>query len=77
LVQAQISVSDLNKALQIELPLAEEYQTLGGFLLYKWQQMPKLGEPYRYQNLELTVSSVDGNRLDRVRIHRQPRLDQD
>jgi CBS domain containing-hemolysin-like protein len=70
LVQAQISISDLNEALHLELPMAEEYQTLGGFLLYKWQQMPKLGEPYRYQNLELTVSTVDGNRLDRVRIHR-------
>jgi CBS domain containing-hemolysin-like protein len=70
LVQAQISVSDLNTALQINLPLTEEYQTLGGFLLYKWQQMPILGEPYRYQNLEFTVSSMDGNRLDRVRIHR-------
>jgi CBS domain containing-hemolysin-like protein len=76
LVQAQISISDLNEALQLELPVAEEYQTLGGFLLYKWQQMPKLGEPYRYQNLELTVSTVDGNRLDRVRIHRYCSPDQ-
>jgi CBS domain containing-hemolysin-like protein len=72
LVQAQISVSDLNESLQINLPLTEEYQTLGGFLLYKWQQMPILGEPYRYQNLEFTVSSMDGNRLDRVRVHRHP-----
>jgi CBS domain containing-hemolysin-like protein len=76
LVQAQISINDLNEALEINLPAAEEYQTLGGFLLYRWQQMPKLGEPYRYQNLELTVSSVDGNRLDRVRIHRNCLPDQ-
>jgi CBS domain containing-hemolysin-like protein len=72
LVQAQISVNDLNEALQITLPITEEYQTLGGFLLYRWQQMPVLGEPYRYQNLEFTVSSMDGNRLDRVLIHRHP-----
>jgi CBS domain containing-hemolysin-like protein len=76
LVQAQISINDLNEALEINLPAAEEYQTLGGFLLYRWQQMPKLGEPYKYQNLELTVSSVDGNRLDRVRIHRNCLPDQ-
>jgi CBS domain containing-hemolysin-like protein len=72
LVQAQISVNDLNEALKIMLPVTEEYQTLGGFLLYRWQQMPILGEPYRYQNLEFTVSSMDGNRLDRVLIHRHP-----
>ena len=72
LVQAQISVSELNAALNITLPLIEEYQTLGGFLLYKWQQMPVMGEPYRYQNLDFTVNSMDGNRLDRVLIHRHP-----
>jgi CBS domain containing-hemolysin-like protein len=70
LVQAQISVNDLNAALHIDLPTTEEYQTLGGFLLYRWQQMPVLGEPYRYQNLEFTVNTMDGNRLDRVLIHR-------
>jgi CBS domain containing-hemolysin-like protein len=70
LVQAQISITELNNSLQINLPLADEYQTLGGFLMYKWQQMPKIGEPLKYQNLDLTVVLTDGTRLDRVRIHR-------
>jgi CBS domain containing-hemolysin-like protein len=70
LVQAQISITELNNSLQINLPLADEYQTLGGFLMYKWQQMPKIGEPLKYQNLDLTVVLTDGTRLDRVRIYR-------
>lgn len=70
LIQAQISVAELNESLQLNLPLAEDYQTLGGFLLYKMQQMPKIGETYRYQNLELTVTATDGNRIDRVRLRR-------
>jgi CBS domain containing-hemolysin-like protein len=70
LVQAQISITELNNSLQINLPLADEYQTLGGFLMYRWQQMPKIGEPLKYQNLDLTVVLTDGTRLDRVRIHR-------
>ncbi len=70
LVQAQINISELNNSLQLNLPLADEYQTLGGFLMYRWQQMPQIGAPLKYQNLELTVVLTDGMRLDRVRIHR-------
>jgi CBS domain containing-hemolysin-like protein len=70
LIQAQISISELNDSLQLNLPLAEDYQTLGGFLLYKMQQMPKIGEIYRYQNLELTVTETNGNRIERVRLYR-------
>ncbi len=70
LVQAQINIGELNNSLQLNLPLADEYQTLGGFLMYRWQQMPQIGAPLKYQNLELTVVLTDGMRLDRVRIHR-------
>jgi CBS domain containing-hemolysin-like protein len=70
LVQAQISITELNSSLQLNLPLANDYQTLGGFLMYRWQQMPQIGEPLRYQNFELTVVLTDGARIDRVRIHR-------
>jgi CBS domain containing-hemolysin-like protein len=70
LVQAQISITELNNSLQCNLPVADDYQTLGGFLMYRWQQMPKIGEPLRYQNLEFTVVFADGARIDRVRIHR-------
>jgi CBS domain containing-hemolysin-like protein len=70
LIQAQISIAELNDSLQLNLPLAEDYQTLGGFLLYKMQQMPKVGETYRYQNLELTVTETNGNRIERVRLYR-------
>ncbi|MFM6108033.1 MAG: transporter associated domain-containing protein, partial [Sphaerospermopsis kisseleviana] len=34
LVQAQINLEDLNEVLHINLPLAREYQTLGGFVLF-------------------------------------------
>jgi CBS domain containing-hemolysin-like protein len=70
LVQAQISIPELNNSLQLNLPLADDYQTLGGFLMCRWQQMPQVGEPLRYQNLELTVVLTDGARIDRVRLHR-------
>lgn len=72
LVQAQMHLEDLNKLLDLHLPLKEEYQTLGGFLLYQLQQIPAVGTTLHYENLELTVLSVEGPRLHEIKIRRLP-----
>jgi CBS domain containing-hemolysin-like protein len=70
LVQAQINLEELNDVLHLNLPLGREYQTLAGFMLYQLQKIPALGETLRYQNLELTVTSVDGPRLHQIQVRR-------
>ncbi len=70
LVQAQMNLEDLNELLDLNLPLTNEYQTLGGFLLYQLQKIPPPGETWRYQNLDFTVVSVEGPRLHQIQIHR-------
>jgi CBS domain containing-hemolysin-like protein len=69
LVQAQMNLEELNELLDLDLPLTEEYQTLGGFLLYQWQKIPAPGESLQYDNLEFTVVSAEGRRLCEVRLH--------
>jgi CBS domain containing-hemolysin-like protein len=68
LVQAQINLEDLNSLLDINLPLADDYQTLGGFLLSKLQQFPQDGESLNYRDWNFTVVSTIGPRIDRVRV---------
>lgn len=70
LVQAQINLEELNDLLDLNLPLTDEYQTLGGFLQYEAQKLPTPGEILIYKNLEFTVVSAEGPRLDRIRIRR-------
>lgn len=69
LVQAQLNVDDVNQILNLDLPVADEYQTIGGFLSYQLQRMPAVGEVWRGENVELTVVSVSGPRLDQLQIH--------
>jgi len=69
LVQAQIDLEELNEFLNLELPLIDEYQTLGGFILYHFQKIPAVGETLYHDNLEFTVVSADGPRLDQIRLH--------
>jgi CBS domain containing-hemolysin-like protein len=71
LVQAQMNLEEVNELLDLHLPLTDEYQTLGGFLLYQLQKIPVPGETLNYENLELTVESSEGPRLHQIRIHRQ------
>jgi CBS domain containing-hemolysin-like protein len=71
LVQAQMNLEDLNELLALNLPLKNEYQTLGGFLLYQLQKIPAVGESFDYENLELTLVSAQGPRLHQIKIHRR------
>ncbi|HAC64414.1 MAG TPA: hypothetical protein DCF68_12950 [Cyanothece sp. UBA12306] len=71
LVEAQINLEDLNKVLDLDLPLTDEYQTLGGFLLYQWQKIPQVGEVLSYNNLDFTVVTADPPRLLQISLHRR------
>jgi CBS domain containing-hemolysin-like protein len=71
LVPAQLDLEEVNDALDLDLPLTDEYQTLAGFLLYQFQKIPVQGETLHYNNLDLTVVAAEGPRLNQVQIHRR------
>lgn len=70
LVEAQINLEELNELLDLDLPVIDEYQTLGGFLIYQLQKIPVQGETLHYDHLDFTVVSADGPRLYQIQIHR-------
>lgn len=70
LVKAQLNLEEVNERLNLELPLTDEYQTLGGFLLFQLQKIPQPGETFRYEEWEFTVISAEGPRLHQIQIHR-------
>ena len=70
LVSAQINLEEINEQLDLTLPLADEYNTLGGFLLEQWQKIPHQGEKLEYENLAFTVTLADSNRLYQILITR-------
>ncbi len=70
LVQAQTDLEEVNDFLNLEFPLSEEYQTLGGFMIYQLQKIPAVGETLTYENCEITVESGEGPKLERLHIRR-------
>ncbi|MDX2240297.1 MAG: hemolysin family protein [Leptolyngbyaceae cyanobacterium bins.302] len=70
LIQAQINLEELNDNLKLNLPLTDEYQTLGGFVLFQLQRIPKVGDVLNYEDCEFTIISMEGPRLHQIQIHR-------
>ena len=70
LVSAQMNLEEVNEQLELDLPLADNYNTLGGFLLEQWQKIPRQGEKLEYEDLDFTVTVADTNRLYQILIHR-------
>ena len=70
LVSAQINIEEINEKLALDLPIADNYNTLGGFLLEQWQKIPRQGEKLQYEDLNFTVTIADSHRLYQILIHR-------
>jgi len=74
LAQAQMPLEEVNELTDLNLPESRRYHTLGGFLLYQFQKIPKMGEVLYYEGegvddrLEFTIVSADGPKLNQVRI---------
>jgi CBS domain containing-hemolysin-like protein len=74
LVPAQMNLEEVNEKLELDLPLADEYYTLGGFLLDRWQKIPVRGEQLTYGDLDFTVTAAEDNRLYQILIRRSPSI---
>lgn len=70
LVKAQADLASVNTLLQVDLPLAEEYQSLGGFLMYALQKIPREGDRLVFGDYEWVVLSAEGHRLQEILARR-------
>ena len=67
-VDSRLRLEELNKALQISIPLDNQYETVGGFLFTSIGYIPLKGETYRYNNLEFIVVSASTKRIERIKV---------
>ncbi|MFI5277418.1 MAG: hemolysin family protein, partial [Ktedonobacterales bacterium] len=70
LVDAKISVDDLNERIDADLP-AQDYDTLGGFVYTQLDKIPAVGDVVTYKDLTITVLGTKGRRVTKVKIVRE------
>lgn len=66
-VDALIAIDEVNEQVGIDLPEGD-YQTLAGFVLQQLGHIPVRGEKFVFDNLELTVTAVEGPRIQEITI---------
>jgi putative hemolysin len=72
LIDAFISIKDLEDDYRIEIPESTEYETLGGFLLATLQRIPRIGDVVEVEGKRITVSEMVGQRIAKVKLESIP-----
>ena len=70
LVDARAWVGHLNKNLNLDLPLTDSYETLGGLVIDRLGYIPRRGEVAKIEesNIELIVMQMRGRRIVKVKM---------
>ena len=72
-VDAKIDLDELNDLTGIELETeAFEFETLGGLILHLADQIPSEGDHFEFDNLRMTVESIEGHRIGSVQLLVRP-----
>ncbi|MFA4920121.1 MAG: hemolysin family protein, partial [Thermodesulfovibrionales bacterium] len=72
LIDASISIRDLEEDHGIEIPESTEYETLGGFLLITLQKIPKVGDVVEIEGKKMTISEMVAQRIAKVKLEKLP-----
>ncbi len=67
-LNGRAEIDFLNEKFRLNLPLSEEYETLGGFIISEIQNIPKQGEVIRIGNFVITIKEVSNTKIEMVRV---------
>ena len=70
IIDARITIYDLQEEIEIDFPEDREYDTLAGFILDSIGDIPKEEDEINHQNYKIVVKSIDGNRIDKVHLNK-------
>ena len=68
-IAGKAEIVEINKKLGFQIIEGEDYHTLAGFLLERFQMVPKIGDILEFKNIKFEIISMSGPRIDRVKIN--------
>jgi CBS domain containing-hemolysin-like protein len=68
MVDAKISIYDLQEAIDIKFPNGRDYDTLGGFILDQVKNIPKKNDVIKFNNITFCVKTISNNRIGKINI---------
>lgn len=74
-ISGRIEVAQLNDKYHLDIPESEDYQTLAGYLLTYFEEIPKEGESIELDENKFTVLKTSASRIELVRLTRTEHKD--
>lgn len=68
IVDARMSIKDIEDKLNISIPLSPEYDTLGGYIFHKAGEIPKIGYKIHHADFDLEVLSSSERAVEKIKI---------
>ena len=68
MVDAKISIYDLEEAISMTFPSERDYDTLGGFILNEFQSIPKENDTISFKGNIFSVKTIKNNRIGTIKI---------
>jgi putative hemolysin len=68
-VEAKLRIEELNESLDVDIPESEDYETVGGFVFAKLGKIPRTGEEFSHNNLQIRVLDAEERKINRLRVH--------
>ncbi|RMH70347.1 MAG: HlyC/CorC family transporter [Gemmatimonadetes bacterium] len=72
LIDAIMDIDELNDELGLNLPVNEDYDTLGGFIFDQLGRVPEPHETIDYQNYRFEILRIDGHRIKKIKLYFLP-----
>jgi putative hemolysin len=76
LLDGRVSIDDLNELFDTHVG-NKDYDTVGGCVFHHLGRVPAVGDDVETDGMKMTVLSVDGHRVKRLRVLRLPKPDED
>ena len=68
LINPIVEIEQINDDLGLGIPDEEEYETLGGFLLYKFGSIPRIGDEIEFKSRIFKVTKATTRSIDEVKL---------
>ena len=69
-LEGATTILDLASLHGMELPVNAGFETLAGYLLFRFGHIPEVGETTEFEDHRFTVTAMDRNRISEVRVER-------
>jgi CBS domain containing-hemolysin-like protein len=73
LLSGRLEIDYLNNKYQLEIPEEDEYETLAGYILHRYESLPKSNQNLSLDDFEIKILKITETRIDLIKLVRHPK----